>query len=215
MITPWGYEILSEQSLDNFVTPQEVNDFTGGRFQGDVRVQANIAPATSSIRNYCGWHIAPSVDCVCTMNIRDLRDAFEGNDLLVQLPARLVTEIKSILLNAKYDSATQTWEGDELGDYDIQTNGLLKVFDVGCCDRKSKLRIVYKAGYDLTDIPLIKELTAHRISHACASSYGINSESAGGVSVSYNAAWAGNTRSTALPDDNKEILEPYKVKGMY
>lgn len=215
MITPWGYELLTESQLENFVTPQEVDDFTGGRFRGDVRVQANIAPATSSIRNYCGWHIAPSLECACMVNIKDLRNAFTGSDLMVQLPARLVTSISSILLNAKYNSATDRWEGDELTDYDFETNGMLQIYDVARPDRRSKLRIVYQAGYSLDDIPLIKELTAHRISHACSSSYGINSETAGGVSVSYNASWAGNTRSTALPDDNKEILEPYRVKGVY
>jgi len=58
-------------------------------------------------------------------------------------------------------------------------------------------------------------LTAHRVTHAVTSSYGVTSEAAGGVSITYNASWAGNTRATALPDDNKEVLLPYRVGGVF
>ena len=77
------------------------------------------------------------------------------------------------------------------------------------------MKIVYDAGVDASQMDLIKELVAHRITHAVSSSYGVMSETAGSVSVTYNATWAGNTRSTALPDDNKEILEPFKIKGVF
>jgi hypothetical protein len=82
-------------------------------------------------------------------------------------------------------------------------------------DRRSNIRIVFNSGLSDGQMDVLKELTAHRVTHAVSSSYGITSESAGGVSVTYNASWAGNTRSTALPDDNKEILDPYLVKGVF
>ena len=61
----------------------------------------------------------------------------------------------------------------------------------------------------------IKELIAHRVTHAMASTSGVQSETAGGVSVTYNAAWTNNSRATALADDNKEVLAPYKVRGVF
>jgi hypothetical protein len=149
-------------------------------------------------------------------NVRDLRDAFTGPDLLVQLPATFVTSIDKIILNAVMNQQTGEYEGDDkTDDYDLGGDGLLRIYDVGFLDRKSKIFIKYTAGYPDDQIHAIKELTAHRVTHAVTSSYGVMSEAAGGVSISYNASWAGNTRSTALPDDNREVLNPYKVKGVF
>jgi hypothetical protein len=61
----------------------------------------------------------------------------------------------------------------------------------------------------------IKELIAHRATHAAASSNGITSEAAGGVSVTYNAGWVNSARATALPSDNKEVLAPYRLQGVF
>lgn len=145
--------------------------------------------------------------------VLDLRDCFVGSDLLIQLPATFVTEIKSILLNCSFEN--NEWTGESTTDFDLSESGLLRIYFVGNIDRRSKIRIVYMSGLDATQIDILKELTAHRVTHAVSSSYGITSEAAGGVSVTYNASWAGNTRSTALPDDNKEVLNPYRVKGVF
>lgn len=146
-------------------------------------------------------------------NMRDLRDCWVGSDLLIQLPSRMVTSISSVILNAK--KVDDEWTGVETDDYSLDPSGLLKIFDAGRFDRRANIRIVFNSGLTSEQLDVIKELTAHRVTHAVSSSYGITSESAGGVSVTYNASWAGNTRSTALPDDNKEILDPYLVKGVF
>lgn len=213
-MSPWGY-VIDADKLPDFISETEFNLFTGGRFTNDLRISANIPSATSAIRNYCGWHISPNLDCGVMFNVRDLRDAFVGSDLLVQLPATMVSEVKKILINATIDKDTGDYAGDEVTDYDLNPNGLLRLYDVGCLDRKSKLFVHYKAGLSSSDIDVIKELTAHRVTHAVSSSYGVMSEAVGGNSVTYNASWAGNTRSTALPDDNKEVLATYKVKGVF
>ena len=44
---------------------------------------------------------------------------------------------------------------------------------------------------------------------------GVTSEASGGVSVTYNATWINNSRATALPDDNKEVLAPYRLQGVF
>lgn len=211
--TTWGYTITGADALTNFLTVEEFNAFTNGKFTGDARVPVNIPAATRAIQNYCGWHIYPNVACEMAFNIRDLRDAFVGADLLIQLPSRMVTGVTSVLLNAHQED--NTWTGIETTDYDLQESGLLKIFDVPCLDRRAKIRIVFNSGLTAEQMSTLKELTAYRVTHAVSSSYGITSEAAGGVSVTYNAAWAGNSRSTALPDDNKEALEPYAVRGVF
>lgn len=216
LVTNWGYSFVSATSLTDFITITEFNNFTNSKFAGDVRIAPNITSATRSIQNYCGWHIYPNLECEILYRVFDLRDYFVGSDLVIQLPARFVTSISSILLNPSYDEDEEEWTGTEVTDYDLDSTGILRIYDLsGNCGRKTKIRISYYAGCSAEQIDVIKELTAHRVVHAVSSSYGIMSEAAGGVSVTYNSSWAGNTRSTALPDDNKEILETYKVKGVY
>lgn len=211
--TTWGYKLTTAESLSDFLTVAEFNAFTGNKFAGDVRIEPNIHSATRSIQNYCGWHIYPNLECEMVYRVLDLRDCFIGRDLLIQLPSAYVTEVSSIILNAKFEN--NTWTGDATTDFDISTSGLLRIYDVDYIDRRSKIRIVFKSGVDATQMDVLKELTAHRVTHAVSSSYGVMSEAAGGVSVSYNSSWAGNTRSTALPDDNKEVLNAYRVKGVF
>lgn len=44
-LTPWGY-MIDAQTLPDFLTAQEYNNFTGNKFTGDVRITANIPSAT-------------------------------------------------------------------------------------------------------------------------------------------------------------------------
>ena len=213
MLTPWGYTLTTATALTDFLTTTEFDYFTNSKFTGDQRIAANIPSATRSIQNFCGWHIYPALECEMVYNMRDLRDAFVGNDLLIQLPATLVNSVTSILLDAQ--KVDGEWTGEETTDFDLNASGLIRVYDAGYHDRRSKIRIVYNAGIAENQMDVLKELTAHRVVHAVSSSYGITSEAAGGVSVTYNASWAGNTRASALPDDNKEILATYKVRGCY
>ena len=37
----------------------------------------------------------------------------------------------------------------------------------------------------------------------------------GGVSIPYNAAWVNSARASALPDDDKEVLAPYRIQGVF
>ena len=204
--TTWGYTLKTVDKIPDFLTPAEFDAFTNGKFSGmiDTRVTSNIPSATRAIQNYCGWHIFPNLECETSYRVFDLRDYFSGHDLLIQLPATKVSEIKALKLN-----------GEDFTDFDLDKSGLLRLYDCGWFDKRSKLSVTYMAGVDASQMDLIKELVAHRVTHAVSSSYGVMSEAVGGVSVTYNASWAGNTRSTALADDNKEILEPYKVRRVF
>ena len=204
--TTWGYTLKTVDKIPDFLTPAEFDAFTNGKFSGmiDTRVTSNIPSATRAIQNYCGWHIFPNLECETSYRVFDLRDYFSGHDLLIQLPATKVSEIKALKLN-----------GEDFTDFDLDKSGLLRLYDCGWFDKRSKLSVTYMAGVDASQMDLIKELVAHRVTHAVSSSYGVMSEAVGGVAVTYNASWAGNTRSTALADDNKEILEPYKVRRVF
>ena len=213
-LSPWGY-IIDSEKLPAFISVDDFNLFTNGKFAGDARIVSTLPSASEAIRNFCGWHIAPSLTCGMIYNVLDLRDAFVGRDLLIQLPATYVTGVQKIVLNAVLNPSTGLYEGDEADDYEIgMGNGLLRIYDVGNLNRKSRIFIKYTAGF--TDTPsAIKELTADRVSHAVTNPYGVNSEAAGGVSVSYSGAWAGSANSSSLPSDSREILEAYRLKGVF
>ena len=212
--TTWGYTLTEAQSLPDFLTPSEFVSFTNGKFSiNDSRIKSNIPSATRSIQNYCGWHVYPNLECEMVYRVNDLRDSFVGPDVLIQLPATFVTAVKSILLNAS--KVGDVWVGEPTTDFDLENSGMLRIYDIGFHDRRSKIRIVYDAGVDASQMELVKELIANSVSHSLANTYGVASETAGSVSVSYSANWASSSRSTALADDTKEILNPFKVKGVY
>ena len=212
--TTWGYTLTEAESLTDFLTLTEFDAFSNGKFNlHDTRIPVNIKSATRSIQNYCGWHVYPNLECEMVYRTMDLRDFISGPDLVVQLPAAFVSSVKEILLNAT--QVGSVWVGEPKTDFDLDESGLLRIYDIGYFDRKSKIRIVYDAGVGDDQLDLIKELVANRTVHSLSNTYGIASETAGSVSVSYSANWAGSSSSTKLTDDTKEILEPFKVKGVY
>ena len=201
-LTNWGYSVDGE--LTDFLTETEFDMFTADKFAGDARTGSNIKSATAAIRNYCGWHLYPELPCELSTTFFDRRVSEGRGGILIQLPAKFVTGITSI-----------TIDGTACTNYILDPSGLLKVYEVPPCMEYSPIVIQYTAGLSSDMMDAIKELTAHRVTHAVSSSYGVTSEAAGGVSVTYNASWAGNTQTSSLPDDSKEVLLPYRIGGVF
>lgn len=205
LLTNWGYKLTDADELAPFLTTEEFSAFTAGKYDSDERIEPNIKAAGNAVRNYCGWHLYPSQACEVRLTFYDKRVAFVEGGILIQLPARHVSEVASV-----------TIAGESYTDFVLETNGLLRVFGIRSGLRKqSVIDIEYTAGLPDGLIDSIKELVAHRTIHALASSYGVTSEAAGGVSITYNASWAGNTQATALTDDSKELLTPYRLEGVF
>lgn len=216
-ISPWGY-IYDAETLPALINSTEFAAYTNSKFgTTDTRIASNIKSASDAIRNYCGWHISPSLTCGMLYNVMNLRDAFIGGDLLIQLPATFVTSIEKIVLDAVWDNDIEEYIGEEITDANRielnSANGLLRIYDVGARDRRSKIFVKYIAGY--SDAEAIKEITTLRVVHALTNPYGVTSEAAGGVSVSYSSAWSGRANSTALPSEERETLDAYRVRGVF
>lgn len=206
LVTNWGYTMPNTEQLPGMLTVEEFNTFTAGRYSGDVRIPGNISAACAAIRNYVGWHLYPSAACELNILMNDRRVSVVGPDLLIQLPAKFVTAVTSVTIG---ETACEN--------FSFETNGIMRVYNVTFAGLKryTPIEIVYTAGLSAGMLDSIKELTAHRVTHAVASSNGITSEAAGGVSVTYNAGWVNSARATALPDDNKEVLAPYRLQGVF
>ena len=206
--TTWGYTITDADALPAMLTENEFNAITANKYAGDTRIPANLSAASEAIRNYCGWHIFPVNACSFSERLLygDGRIKRTGGDFLIQLPATFVSAVSSVTIGGK------AWT-----DYALEACGLLRLFDVydSAITRKTEIVITYTAGLSDARMAAIKELIAHRVTHALASSAGVQSESAGGVSITYSANWINSARSTALADDNKEVLSPYKLREVF
>lgn len=215
--SPWGY-IYDSETLPNLINTTEFAQFTNGKYgTTDARILPNIASASAAIRNFCGWHIAPSLDCGMLYNVHDLRDAFVGPDLLIQLPATFVTKVIKVVIGAVWDEDAGDWKGEIIDAERIDAgmgDGLVRIYDVGHLDRKAKIFIKYTAGFTNDAIAAVKELAAASVVRALTNTHGVVSEAAGGVSVSYNATWSGKG-STALVNDARDVLDVYKVRRVF
>lgn len=201
MITNWGYSI---DELGEILTAEEFSTMTGGRYSGDQRIQQLLDAAQTAVRNFCGWHVYPATQCTLTNRAHDLRLIYSGADTIIQLPARFVSAVDSVTVG-----------GHEVTDYSFDTNGLLRIYDEIPCSRKTVISVVYTAGLPDELAGAVKELIGHRVTHGLAQSYGVQSEAAGGVSITYSANWINSARATALPDDNREVLTPYRLQGVF
>ena len=207
LATIWGYNLTEDATtFTDLLTESEFDELTAGKYTGDRRIAAEIKAASDAIRNYCGWHVYPEAACSLTERLLhgDGRTKRVGRDLMIQLPAKFVTAVSSVLI-----------DGVAYTDFDFERDGILHIFDVPALSRKSLVVVDYKAGIPDALMAPVKELVAHRVAHALASPNGVMSEAAGGVSVTYNAAWVNSARASALPDDDKEVLAPYRIQGVF
>lgn len=208
LLTTWGYTITDADALQVMLSPEDFNTLTANKYAGDTRIPGNIAAASIAIRNYCGWHMYPAQACSFSERLLNGngRTKRAGADLLIQLPAAYISGVSSVKI-----------DGEAWTDFSFETNGLLRLFDVypHKVTRKTEVLVAYTAGLPDGLMDAIKELIAHRVTHALVSPAGVQAESAGGVSVTYSANWINSARSTALADDNKEVLAAYRLLEVF
>ena len=202
LLTRWGYALTTENSLPDLLTAEEYNAITGNRFSGDVRIAPAIKAASQAIRNYCSWHVAPSLTCKLTTSVYDKRVTRVQDGVQIQLPAMFVSSITSIKVG-----------GEDKSIYILDSNGMLLVMDVDrFADPTTPIEVEYIAG--IAD-DAIKDLVASQVNHSVAQSYGVTSEASGGVSVTYNNAWSGGGQASYLNEYAREILAPYRLQGEF
>ena len=131
---------------------------------------------------------------------------FVRNDLMVQLPARFVSGVTSI-----------TIDGEACTDYVLEHNGILRILNVRDRGLRMATSIVIRYTAGITDslMSSIKDVVANRTIKGLVSSNGIQSETAGGVSISYSASYMADASGPALGEVEKAAIAPYKVKGVF
>ena len=190
MRTVWGYDISA--TLEPLLSVGSFNFMTGGAFASNPRVESALEAASQVIRNYCGWHICPSLSCTANPS---------GDDILKRLQAGYVSAISKV-----------TDGGVELAstDYEWRSDGLVKrAFPNRWAKGWNGTQIEYTAGYDIAAVPDLAEAVAAITAGVLSVSAGIASESADGVSISYSAS--ASSIAASLTAQQKSVLEFYKV----
>lgn len=187
--TPWGYDV--DGTLPPLISADEFCAIKGSNWASDERLDSAIAAASASIRNACGWHVAPSMPCRATIDGNGSRNVF--------LPTNHLTGVTSVSVGGEGTDA-----------YQWSRIGQLRLERPLPCDLQAA-EIEYTAGFDVDALPDLAEAVAAVVLHRIALSYGVVSETAGGVSISYaqSAAYGGATAS--LTDSESAALMPYRV----
>lgn len=204
--TSWGYTLLDADDMPEILTQEEFNSMTANKYALDSRVLSAIKSVTAAVRNYCGWHIAGPQKCELVLNVQNLHITRKYSDMIIQLPYRFVSDVEKVIFNATKED--DTWVGDEY-DFDFTYNGKLTVYDAEVCSRKSKVVIIATVG--LNDTDAIKGLIANKVGHMLSGTFGVQSESAGGLSISYSSSFVNGAKPNSLMTDDKELLNSYKI----
>ena len=191
MFTAWGYEV--EGSIPPLLTADEFNSMTGGKYAGDLRAVSALNAASQAIRNACGWHIAPSLQCHATLT---------ADGKLVKLAANYVSSIDMLT-----EDGTALTDGQ---DFEWRRDGLIR----RACFRNFSSRwdgiaVDYTAGYESGATPDLSEAVRSIAEGVLSMPVGVMSESADGVSISYSTN--ASSIAAALTDRQRAALEPYRL----
>lgn len=194
LLTSWGYTIENTDTLPDLMTVAEFNTLTGNKFASDARVSSLLASAQITVRNFCGWHLYPSLPCKFEADSIDVSRC-------IQLPSRFVSGVSSVKLR-----------DTDIVDYHVKTNGLV-FLDGSVLGRSwNDVEVKFTSGLGAAQIGALKEILAGRIANALTNPYGVQSESAGGVSITYSLNWASHASAASITDPLIAALMPYKVQ---
>lgn len=148
--------------------------------------------AQATIRRYCGWHVAPSIEQTLRL------DSYGGRRLL--LPSKHVTAVSSVVADGVDITDRTHWS----------QAGILQT-DAGTIlpDMPGGVQVTLTHGYEPAEAPdviMLMETIARR-----ARSQGlIASQSVNGASVSYLTA-GGAPLSIPLLGIEQQLLDPYRL----
>lgn len=190
LLTAWGYEA---EDLPSLLSIQDFNAMTGNRHEGDMRAVVALDAASQAVRNACGWHVCPPLECRATPLLVQPR--------LVALPANAVTAVTKVVEN-----------GVELtgGQYEWRRDGLVRRACFECWPTNwNAVAVEYVAGYEADAVPDLKEAVRSIAEGVLAVAAGVNSESADGVTISYSAS--ASSVAAALTEQQRAALAPYRL----
>ena len=185
--TPWGYSVDGD-TLASIITVEQFKALCPGLSSTDAEIQAALDVVSSAIRDWCGWHVAPNIQCDYIG---------EGEGRLLVLPGMGVTAVSSLEVDES-----------EITGYEWTAAGMVRLRNGVFPDVWRSVECVYNAGFDAG---AIGQVVAQIASNALAAAPGVANERAGNVSITYNQTGAGITGGVSLLPRDYALLAPYKL----
>lgn len=193
--TPWGYDAdLADydEVMPPLITLEQFHELTGNAFSQDSRIESAIAGVSARVRSHCGWHVWPNLACEVVE---------DGGGSTLWLPSMLVTSVDAVVVS-----------GEPVTCYEWSRIGQLRMPPTP--DVLSSVAVSFTSGYDGDACPDdLAALVAHRVMHAVALPFGVQSESSGGVSVSYAASATAQAGGPNLTQRDRDLLATYRIEG--
>lgn len=187
MLTQWGYEVEGDE-IQSLMTVAEFRAIYPTMSSTDSQIQAVLDSVSAAVRDFCGWHVAPSLDCTYTGR---------GYGQLLMLPSMSVEAVNSL-----------TVSGNEVTDYEWTDAGMVKLLGRCFPDRWRSVVCEYTAGVASASIA---QVAAQIAANSLAAAPGVSSERAGDVSITYNATGSGITGGVSLLPRDYALLYPYRL----
>lgn len=181
--TDWGYSV---EELTPILSVEEFRLLCPGLSSTDEQIAAVLDAVGDSIRNYCGWHVSPVLECTFIG---------EGDGDMLFLPAMGVKDVKSLEVN-----------NTQVDDIEWKHTGIVRYKRFP--DKFRSVTCVYDAGFSSTSIG---QVVAQIASNAIVAAPGVANERVGDVSIAYNQTGTGITGGVSLLPRDYELLAPYKL----
>ena len=190
-MNPWGYDRADGKEFPSIITPAQFAVLTQGRMSSTTeQVQDMLDAVSDAVRGFCGWHLAPALECAW------VGDAPDG---ICQLPAMGVTVTSVEVGGAALDPSAYEWS----------ESGLVRL---PCrAPRWRSVRVEFTAGYD-GGTGAIGAAVAQVAANALAASPGVREEHAGQVGISYNQTDNGVSGGLRLLESDRALLDPWRVR---
>ena len=196
VMTPWGYSIATDDGkLPPLITPKQLEDATGGRFGASTKgVDSVLAGVSAAIRDACGWHVSPMLEC---------SERTQGPGRVIALRTLMMPEVVSVTENGRELSG---------GEYEFDMRGMIRR---ACFSQWpgawGSVVVRYMSGIDPDMAPALVTIAAQVASNCLAAPAGVSSEQAGSVSISYNQTASGVSGGVRLLDSDLAMLRIYML----
>jgi hypothetical protein len=181
--TPWGYTV---EELSHVISVDDFRALCPGLSSTDGQIEAVLDAVSSAVRDYCGWHVSPVLQCTFTGS---------GEGRLLVLPGMGVSSVDSLTVG-----------GVAVNDYEWAGSGLVRLTCGYFPDSWRSVTCVYNAGFDSGSVAQVVSQIA---ANALVAAPGVANERAGNVSITYNQTGSGITGGVSLLQRDRELLAPY------
>ena len=184
LMTKWGYSVDVDGALPPILTLGDFDAMGGAEFSAtDAAKKATLAAVSAAVRDYCGWHVAPKLECT------------------VDIPA----DGDSVLPFMAVDGSTYAESDERTVARFVSSGGV-----VARCSMRMRT-VTVNAGYD--DLSVLAQVCYQLAANHLVATAGLREEHVGTAGATYNQTDSGVSGGVRLLDSDRALLAPYRITG--